>query len=113
MDCPDCGGSGLLPSRSVHVDWRARDIERALTQGQLPQKEDVKWLLTELHTARRALTDVVALAHDVVDADSISMRIRSVANVALGLYDLAPDAGTPRTGDPSEIAGTPPFAGSQ
>ena len=91
VDCPDCGGSGILPSRSVHTDWRARDIDRALTTGQLPQTEDVKWMLTELQSARRALTDIIALAHDVVTPDSISMRIRSVAHTALGLYDPIPD----------------------
>ena len=90
VDCPDCGGSGTLPSRSVHVDWMARDIEKALTTGQLPQAQDVKWLLTELHAARRALTEKITLAHDVVAPDTISLRIRSIASVALGLYDLAP-----------------------
>ena len=90
VDCPDCGGSGILPSRSVHTDWRARDIERALTTGTLPQSQDVKWLLTELHTARRALTEIITLAHDVVGPDPISMQIRAVASDALGLYDQTP-----------------------
>jgi hypothetical protein len=90
VDCPDCGGSGILPSRSVHTDWRARDIERALTTGTLPQAQDVKWLLTELHKARRALTEIITLAHDVVGPDPISMQIRAVASDALGLYDQIP-----------------------
>jgi hypothetical protein len=86
-DCPDCGGSGILPSRSVHTDWRARDIEKALATGTLPQSQDLRWLLTELHAARRALTDIITLAHDVVAPDPISMQIRSIASTALGLYD--------------------------
>lgn len=90
VDCPDCGGSGFLPSRSVHIDWRARDIERALSTGQLPEAAEVKWMLTELFNARRALTEIVALAHDVDGPDNISMGIRSIAHVALGLYDHAP-----------------------
>ncbi len=94
VDCPDCGGSGILPSRSVHTDWRARDIERALVTGTLPQAQDVKWLLTELHTARRALTEIITLAHDVVAPDAISMQIRAVASTALGLYDPIPVDGS-------------------
>jgi len=90
VDCPDCGGSGILPSRSVHTDWRARDIERALATGTLPQSQDVRWLLTELHAARRALTEIITLAHDVVAPDAISMQIRSTASTALGLYDEVP-----------------------
>lgn len=79
-----------MPSRSVHTDWRARDIEKALSAGTVPEPAEVRWLLTELHTARRALTEIIALAHDVAGPDSISMGIRSVAHVALGLYDPAP-----------------------
>jgi hypothetical protein len=90
IDCPDCGGSGILPSRSVHTDWRARDIERALSTGTLPQSEDVRWVLTELHAARRALTEIITLAHDVDGPDPISMQIRAVASAALGLYDQIP-----------------------
>jgi hypothetical protein len=87
LDCPDCGGSGALPSRNVLVDWRARDIERALSAGCSPQASDVRWLLAELRLARGALTDVVALAHDARDPDAIAMRIRFAANRALGLYE--------------------------
>ncbi len=87
IDCPDCGGAGHLPSRSRHVEWRARDIARALDAGRSLDAADVRWLLAELETARGALTDVIALAHDVVAPDSISMSIRSTAGRALGLYD--------------------------
>jgi hypothetical protein len=79
-----------LPSRSVHTDWRARDIGRALATGTLPQAQDVKWLLSELHIARNALTEIITLAHDVVAPDDISMQIRAVASNALGLYDQVP-----------------------
>jgi hypothetical protein len=74
----------------VHTDWRARDIERALTTGTLPGAQDVRWLLRELHNARRALTEIITLAHDVVGPDAISMQIRAVASDALGLYDQVP-----------------------
>lgn len=89
-DCPDCGGAGHLPSRAVLVDWRARDLERAVASGRAPDAADLRWLLAELRGARRALTDVVALAHDIGDGDSIAVRIRFVANGALGLYEPAP-----------------------
>lgn len=88
VDCPDCGGAGTLPSHSVLVDWRARDVERALTRGQLADQADVTWLIAEMRRARAALTEIVALAHDVTDETSISGRIRFVANRALGLYEV-------------------------
>jgi hypothetical protein len=48
---------------------------------------DLTWMLTELRQARAALTDVIALAHDIDDSDAIAQRIRFVANKALGLYE--------------------------
>ena len=86
VDCPDCGGSGFLPPRSVLVEWRARDIERCLGRGVHPEAGDVRWLLNELREARTALTEVVALAHDARDPDDIAVKIRFAANRALGLY---------------------------
>ncbi len=86
--CPDCGGSGKLPAKSVLVDWRSRDIERAVTSGITVHASDVKFLLSELRSARTALTEVIALAHDI--EDPIAQRIRLTANSALGLYDRHP-----------------------
>jgi len=84
-DCPDCGGSGYLPAKNTLVDWRSRDIERAVNAGLNPAAVDVRWLLAELRLARKALTEVIALAHDAPDADGIAMKIRGVAHKALGL----------------------------
>lgn len=89
VDCPDCGGAGFLPSRAVLVDWRARDVERALTAGAAVEPNDVRWLLAELRLARSALTEIIALAHDVDDSESLGLRIRFTANRALGLYETA------------------------
>ena len=86
VDCPDCGGAGFLPSPNVLADWRARDIERRLTSGARPEPADARWLLAQLHIARTALTEIVALAHELNDPDGISLRIRAAANRALGLY---------------------------
>jgi hypothetical protein len=90
VDCPDCGGSGVLPPRTVRVEWRARDIERALGLSFPVEPEHVRWLLAEMRRARAALTEVIALAHDSEDKDAIAMKIRFTANRALGLYDVAP-----------------------
>ena len=87
-DCPDCGGSGVLPSRGVLVEWRARDVERAHGKGDDETAMHVRWLLAELRNARRALNEIIALAHDVEDEDRIAQRIRFVANRALGTYDV-------------------------
>ncbi len=89
-DCPDCGGSGVLPSRGTLVEWRARDIERSLQIGRSIAPEHVRWLLAELRAARAALTEIIALAHDSDDGDAIGLKIRFTANRALGLYDVTP-----------------------
>ena len=89
VDCPDCGGAGFLPSRSVLVDWRSRDLERALSRGSASEISDVRWVLAEMRQARAALTEIIALAHDIRDEDAIAQRIRFVANRALGLYEIA------------------------
>jgi hypothetical protein len=98
IDCPECGGSGILPSRNVLVDWRSRDIERAVGAGHAASPEDVKWLLAELRTARVALTDIIALAHDAEDPEGIAVRIRFAANRALGLYETRALAAAKSTG---------------
>lgn len=84
VDCPECGGAGFLPSHDVLVDWRSRDIERALGAGITPTAGDVRWLLAELRQARAALTNVVALSHDAEDSEGIAQRIRVTASRALG-----------------------------
>ncbi len=89
-DCPDCGGGGVLPSPSVQVDWRARDIERALQCGASVEPEHVKWLIAELRRARVALTEIIALAHDASEQDQFALRVRFSANRALGLYEMKP-----------------------
>lgn len=85
VDCPDCGGAGYLPAKHALVEWRARDIERAVAAGIHPAPVDLRFLIAELRAARKALTEVIALAHDATDPDSIAMRIRIVASRALGL----------------------------
>jgi hypothetical protein len=85
VDCPDCGGAGSLPPLDVHIEWRARDIEKGLAHGRMPDSADVKWLLAELRAAREALMSIVALAHDVEDDNAIAVRIRFTANRALGV----------------------------
>jgi hypothetical protein len=93
VDCPDCGGSGFLPSQNVLVDWRSRDLERSIEQGAEVSPQDLRWLLNELRTARTALNEVIALAHDIGEADQpLAFRIRSAASRALGLYQVVDPA---------------------
>ena len=94
-DCPDCGGAGVLPSRGVLVEWRARDVERAHAKNEDETAVHVKWLLAELRNARRALNEIIALAHDVDDQDRIAQRIRFVANRALGTYEIVSEKEKP------------------
>ncbi|HSC89635.1 MAG TPA: hypothetical protein VLC09_20270 [Polyangiaceae bacterium] len=86
VDCPDCGGSGRLPSEKARTEWRVADIERRASTGKAIAAEDVTWLTAELRKARTALTAVVALAHDAEDTFGIDRKIRFTANDALGLY---------------------------
>ncbi len=90
VDCPDCGGAGYLPTKNVLVEWRARDVERAVERGRAAEPADVRWLLAELRNARAALTEIIALAHDAHDPDAIALRIRFAANRALGVYEVSP-----------------------
>lgn len=83
-DCPDCGGAGYLAERRVLVEWRMRDVERAVGSGIHPANVDIRWLIAELRSARKALSEVVALAHDAEDPEGIAMKIRIVASRALG-----------------------------
>jgi hypothetical protein len=86
-----------LPAKSVLVDWRARDLERSLERGSELSAQDVRWLLAELRNARTALTEVIALAHDLGDSEqALALRIRMAASRALGLYEIAaPAAASP------------------
>jgi hypothetical protein len=88
VDCPDCGGAGFLPARGGVFNWLGRPLAGASAAGRSPDAQDVQWLLSELRGARAALTEIIALAHDVSDPDAISMRIRFAANRALGLYTV-------------------------
>ena len=93
VDCPDCGGAGVLPHPSVLVEWRMRDIERARGGGDGAVASDVRWLLAELRRARTALTEIVSLAEDAGDSE-IARRLRVTAGRALGLVATPP--GPPR-----------------
>jgi hypothetical protein len=74
VDCPDCGGSGILPHPHVAVEWRVRDIERHHISGNHASSNDavasdLRWLIAELRRARTALTEIAALADDAGDAE--------------------------------------------
>jgi hypothetical protein len=87
-DCPDCGGSGMLPHPLVAVEWRMRDIERSHAAGRDDAAADMRWLIAELRRARTALTEIAALAQDAGDSDLVQ-RLRFSANRALELYPIA------------------------
>lgn len=74
-----------MPEKRALVEWRLRDIERAIGSGLKPAPVDIHWMISELRASRKALTEVVALAHDAEDPDGIAMKIRLVAGRTLGL----------------------------
>lgn len=92
VDCPDCGGEGRLPPRAVLVEWRAKDIARAVEKGHTATAKDVRWLLTELLGARAALKEILSLAQELETSDAHATRIRFTANRALNLYPVESDA---------------------
>ncbi len=89
VDCPDCGGSGVLPHPNVLVEWRARDIEKARGSGSDPAAQDIRWLIAELRRARTALTEIASLAEDMGHSEG-AQRILVTAGQALELFSLAP-----------------------
>jgi len=88
LDCPDCGGAGTLPRQDTLIEWRLREIERL--RGLHEEDEsarDVRWLAFELRRARSALSELQSLAGEL-EATTVSLRMRFVANRALQIYDL-------------------------
>jgi hypothetical protein len=98
IDCPDCGGAGNLPAKKSMIESRVNDIDRAYAGARNSVATDVRWLTTELRNARTALNEIVALAHDISDDNAIALRIRFIANRALGLYPLQSTSSVAETG---------------
>jgi hypothetical protein len=88
VDCPDCGGSGLLPHPHTLVEWRMRDVEREYGSSHEAVAADVRWLIAEVRRAREALTEIVALAQDGDPADTVA-RIQMVGVRALEFYEIS------------------------
>lgn len=84
VDCPDCSGSGHMPSRRMMVERRLRDVERAVDGGLRLKQDDMRWLLLEIRTLRQALRTVVALSHDGTEESSATTQMRRTAEKALG-----------------------------
>jgi hypothetical protein len=87
VDCPDCGGAGLLPHPLVAIEWRVRDIERTHAGVRDAITNDLRWLIAELRRARTALTEIAALADEAGDSD-VAQRLRFTTNRALQLYPI-------------------------
>jgi hypothetical protein len=87
VDCPDCGGSGILPHPHVAVEWRVRDIERHHASRNDAVASDLRWLIAELRRARTALTEIAALADDAGESE-VARRLRFTVNRALELYPV-------------------------
>jgi hypothetical protein len=93
-DCPDCGGAGLLPPAETLIEWRLREIERAHELRHDDTAKDVRWLAFELRRARDALTELLTLA-DELD-HPIRARMHSIANRAIGFYEIEPEEPSPQ-----------------
>lgn len=87
--CPDCGGSGTMPRQDTHIEWRVREIERALGVGLDESAQAIRWLVFELRRAREALTEVLTLSEAFPESAELE-RLHFVVNRALALYDEIP-----------------------
>lgn len=92
VDCPDCGGSGLLPHPHTLVEWRIGDIERQHGASREAIAADVRWLAAELRRARAALTEIVALVQDAEPVEAVA-RIKLIGVRALEFYDISEEPG--------------------
>jgi hypothetical protein len=84
--CSDCGGSGHLPRPDTNVEWRLREIERALSGAGDETTQSIQWLAFELRRARGALTEILTLSADLPESPDAT-RLRFIANRALDMYD--------------------------
>lgn len=91
LDCPDCGGRGEQLPRAKRVEWRARDILRAAQSGRPVGGRDVEWLHAQLEGSRFALAQILSLAQEFGPESAHALRIRFLANQALGLYAVSED----------------------
>jgi hypothetical protein len=89
VDCPDCGGVGVLPNPGALVEWRMRDIENLRGLGATPEAQDVRWLCSELRKARAALTEITALSQES-ESEEARLQVRITAGRALGLFEAEP-----------------------
>lgn len=93
--CRDCLGHGSQAGRLQLVEWRLREMERALaappggpagvTSGAL-ERGDAAWLIAELRRTREALVQILSRCQDADAGDTTAQEIMFVANEALGLY---------------------------
>jgi hypothetical protein len=90
--CPDCGGTGKTPSRSVLIARRLRDIETALAGQKPPSEADVRWLVFEVRRAREALVRIMSRTQDADETDRIAIDVKYMANEALEFYEPSSDS---------------------
>ena len=89
MNCPDCGGSGVLPGRDVLVEWRIAEIERVHAGSADEVAPHVRWLAFELRRARQTLVKVMTLTEELDAEQAPVQRMRFLINETLGLYEPA------------------------
>lgn len=97
--CPDCFGLGTLPSATVLVERRLRDLERQYASTGTQAALDVRWLVDEVRRSRHALVQILAASADG-DAGSeadraLSKKVMFLANDVLDYFPVE-DGGAPR-----------------
>lgn len=92
--CADCCGLGELPSASVLLERRLRELERRY-EGQQEESRDVRWLILEVRRAQHALLQILAAGLEAPEKDAIAKKIRFLANDVLGLYRPSTQADSP------------------
>lgn len=85
--CPDCSGTGQLPSAPILHERRLRELERSYSSGGQAGR-DVLFLVDLARRSQDALTQIMGVAMEADPNDELAKRIRFLANRSLGLYPV-------------------------
>jgi len=98
--CPDCFGLGTLPSPTVLVERRLRDLESQYAGTGTQASLDVRWLVDEVRRSRHALLQILAAGADGEagsDADrAMSAKMLLLANDVLDYFQVEQAEPAPR-----------------
>lgn len=88
LECSDCAGQGVLPSGLVRTEWRLRQLEKAYATVNDQHAQDIRFLIDAVRRSHHALLQILAIGQEQDADDTSLLRIRFLANEAIGLYPV-------------------------